>query len=381
MKHLHLFTTLVVLSCFFSCNQKTKISGEIKGLGNDTILVEYRNIEIFYSEDENKKDTIICKNDKFEYYPQIDKLSIFWLSPKSLAYKRKDGSLFMPHGIKVFLRNSENIEINAQIVQNNMIRRSVIGSELNEINTKLKNDSFEEQEKSLLLNLKINAAENNEEEKPLFAERQKVYDKIRRKYYSYIKSNPDNQFAGFLVGRNIPLSEFEEYYNLLSPAVQQGDFKALLNEKLTVCQSEKKVKLGSQAPFFKLKTIGGEDFTLEKITDKKYIILDFWGSWCGACVKGFPKMKEYYNKYKDKIEIVGINCNDTTEKWKKAVKENKLPWIHLKQEQNDKIANNYAVKSYPTKFILDKNYKIVAVFLGEGEDFYQELDKLLQNTK
>ncbi len=159
--------------------------------------------------------------------------------------------------------------------------------------------------------------------------------------------------------------------------MQKGEFLPMLNHWKVVSEAKRKIAVGSQAPYFKLKTLEGKDFTLDDITNKQYIILDFWGSWCGACVKGFPKMKEYYKKYKNRIEIVGIDCRDTDEKWKKAVADHKLSWIHVK---NDKTNVNYAVKSYPTKIILDKSHKIVGIFLGEGEDFYKKLDELLKET-
>ncbi len=195
---------------------------------------------------------------------------------------------------------------------------------------------------------------------------------------NYIKKNPNSQYSGFLVARYMGLKNFEKCYNLLDVTVQQGELSPMLNHLKAAHEVEQKVVVGKEAPYFKLKTIKGNDFTLENITNKKYIILDFWGSWCGACVMGFPKMKEYYQKYKKQIEIVGIDCRDTQEKWEKAVADHKLPWIHVK---NNKTNADYAVKGYPTKFILDENHKIVEIFRGEGEDFYKKLDELMKTTK
>ena len=71
---------------------------------------------------------------------------------------------------------------------------------------------------------------------------------------------------------------------------------------------------GAVVENFTLKDIQGNDFSLSSLKGK-YVVLDFWGSWCPWCIKGMPKMKEYYQKYQGKLEIVGVDCRDTDEKW------------------------------------------------------------------
>ena len=74
------------------------------------------------------------------------------------------------------------------------------------------------------------------------------------------------------------------------------------------------------APDFTLNDLSGKPLTLSSLRGK-YVILDFWGSWCVWCIKGFPQMKEYYQKYAGKFEILGIDCNDPEAKWKAAVEK------------------------------------------------------------
>ena len=69
------------------------------------------------------------------------------------------------------------------------------------------------------------------------------------------------------------------------------------------------------APDFTLNDINGKPLALSSLRGK-YVILDFWGSWCVWCIRGIPNMKEYYNKYKGKFEILGIDCNDSEQEWK-----------------------------------------------------------------
>ncbi|MCI6549848.1 MAG: TlpA family protein disulfide reductase [Prevotella sp.] len=110
----------------------------------------------------------------------------------------------------------------------------------------------------------------------------------------------------------------------------------------------------------------------------RYVILDFWGSWCGSCIKGMPKMKEYYARYKDRFEIVGVDCSDTEAKWKAAVKEHALPWIHVFNGPTDGVDTRYAVNVYPTKILINPDGTINRVIVGESEEFYQYLDQLFK---
>ena len=112
----------------------------------------------------------------------------------------------------------------------------------------------------------------------------------------------------------------------------------------------------------------------------KIVVLDFWGSWCGWCIKGMPQMKEYYAKYKGKLEILGIDCNETQEKWKAAVAKHELPWLHVynpRGAMND-VCQTYAINGFPTKIIIGADGKIIKTIVGEDPEFYTILDSLFE---
>lgn len=83
-------------------------------------------------------------------------------------------------------------------------------------------------------------------------------------------------------------------------------------------QAQSAVADADKAPDFELPDLQGNPLKLSSLRGK-YVILDFWGSWCIWCIRGIPAMKEVYAKYKDKMEILGIDCRDTEVKWKAAV--------------------------------------------------------------
>lgn len=134
---------------------------------------------------------------------------------------------------------------------------------------------------------------------------------------------------------------------------------------------------GPEAPDFTLNDINGKPLTLSSLRGK-YVVLDFWGSWCIWCIKGMPKMKEYYAKYAGKLEILGIDCNDSEEKWKAAVAEHQLPWLHVYNNDESGLLEKYGIEGFPTKVVIDPEGHVANVVVGEDPAFYTYLDKLFQ---
>ena len=134
---------------------------------------------------------------------------------------------------------------------------------------------------------------------------------------------------------------------------------------------------GIEAPDFTLNDLNGKPLTLSSLRGK-YVILDFWGSWCGWCIKGIPQMKEYYQKYAGKFEILGIDCNDPEEKWKAAVERYELPWLHVYNTRDSKVLEQYEIEGFPTKIIVGPDGKIVKTIIGEDPSFYTLLDDLFK---
>ena len=132
-----------------------------------------------------------------------------------------------------------------------------------------------------------------------------------------------------------------------------------------------------EAPDFELNDINGKPLKLSSLRGK-YVILDFWGSWCVWCIKGVPAMKDAYNKYAGKFEILGIDCGDSEEKWKQAVAHHELPWLHVYNPEDSKVLEDYGIEGFPTKVIIDPEGYIVKTIVGEDPAFYAFLDNLFK---
>lgn len=229
------------------------------------------------------------------------------------------------------------------------------------------------------------AGESEDSLNALYESKYEVLQKATEdKIMDIIKSNSKNEAAATLVASFSDVESMRKAFDLLSDEVKNGRMKDIalkpINELEASEQREKesaaKQAPGVEAPDFTLNDINGNPFTLSSLRGK-YVILDFWGSWCGWCIKGFPEMKQYYQKYKGKFEILGVDCSDTEEAWKKAVSENQLPWLHVFNPQDNKnLQESYGITGYPTKIIVGPDGKIVKTIVGEDPKFYEFLDEL-----
>ena len=131
---------------------------------------------------------------------------------------------------------------------------------------------------------------------------------------------------------------------------------------------------GEQAPDFEAQLMNGEQINLYDL-EGKYILLDFWGSWCGPCRRENPALVKLYEKYSassfedaDGFVVVSVALEQNESWWKEAIKKDQLNWkYHIYNERSDvrsidgKITDLYGVNAIPSKFLIDNQMKIVAV--------------------
>ncbi len=209
-------------------------------------------------------------------------------------------------------------------------------------------------------------------------------DTLQQLCLDFIKSHPNYEASVEMVGvlSSISPEKMKEGIALLSPDVKNGRMKTLIDEIVKTAENSQQnmpptLAEGSEAPDFTLTDINGGQQSLKALRGK-VVVIDFWGSWCGWCIKGFPKMKEYYEKYKGKMEILGVDCNDTQQAWRKAVADNALPWLHVYCPKESPLLGQYQIQGFPTKVIVSAEGKIVRTVIGEDPQFYTFLDELLK---
>lgn len=210
----------------------------------------------------------------------------------------------------------------------------------------------------------------------------KQYQQIRIKF---IEDNPQ-AFASILMLQNLFLvmsvPDLDDHYNKLDDKYKNTKAAKVLYAKI---ESNKKTAIGKPAVNFKLPGVDGKPVELTSLIGK-VVLIDFWGSWCVPCRKSHPALKELYAKYKSKgFEIVGISNEsaggsrprDIQEKnWKKAIEEDGIDWLHvLHTPEIIDLVKEYDINAYPTKYLIDRNGKILMKILGSSESMHQLLEK------
>ena len=210
-------------------------------------------------------------------------------------------------------------------------------------------------------------------------------DSIQNLVAEYVYNHPDADAALYAFYMYGNLEKHHDCLEQFSESVRTGvlaevyaemvaDYQALLKQR----EAEKRVADGMPAPDFTLNNVEGKPVSLSSLRGK-YVVLDFWGTWCGWCIKGIPEMKKMYAKYSQRLEVVGIACGDSEEAWKKCVAEKALPWTNLLNATGEAdVSAMYAVKGYPTKIVLDTEGRILKTILGESPEFYTYLDSLMK---
>ena len=202
----------------------------------------------------------------------------------------------------------------------------------------------------------------------------------------YVKAHPDADASAMLLSElGSDAEHIKEGAALLTErargSLAANMYKGVLAsiEKEKANQALQEGLEGNLAPDFTLNDINGKPLALSSLRGK-WLILDFWGSWCSWCIKGMPKMKEYYAKYAGKLEILGVDCNDTVEKWKNAVAKHEIPWLHVywDKEKGDNPVDLYAVRGFPTKVVIDPEGKVAKIIVGEDPAFYDYLDEVIK---
>lgn len=149
----------------------------------------------------------------------------------------------------------------------------------------------------------------------------------------------------------------------------------------TEIETYKKTAIGQTAPIFTQADTTGKPFTLTDLRGK-YVLLDFWASWCGPCRAENPHVVAVFNKFKDKgFTVLGVSLDDEKGKaaWLKAIADDQLQhWPQLSDLQGwkNEAAQLYGVKAIPSNYLIDPEGKIVAKHL-RGKDLESKLAELL----
>lgn len=359
---------MFVVGCFIPATlmakvEKVTLKGAIKGLGNEELIL----MNIDQSEITRTK----TKNDRFEITAEVETGDLRYYMLYAPSVGPLGPSMSIPT-IYLFI-DSPKITIEAEL-------------ENERINVKsLKGSPGKKESDRIMASL------------PSAPQVEKIYDNYNKAFHEYneVSQTPENMEKLKAASRALDALQKqrrEEIFGLLPRYTNSMPFAVIISSYFGVdnvgeaekvweqfdpsirhCYALKQLEdlirrgkscaVGHEAPDFELATPAGEKIKLSSLRGK-YVLVDFWASWCGPCRKEIPNIRKVYAEFKDKgLEVVGVSIDHSDKAWKKALEEEKLDYLQLGDPKNmtSKLYNYsgipFIILISPEGIILDKDLR------------------------
>jgi peroxiredoxin len=362
-------------SFLVSCNQHPKgsdaknnkdtvfvLAGKITGIDTGNIIFVHR------ENDEKVYDTAKIKGGVFEWKGHLPEPMIAYTAfIDGKQDKRVD--VLMENAKMSFVANSDSVD------------KAVITGSGAQADYELFKKTVQPIDETLEA---ITTAYRNTEDKKVADSLDKEYEKYdsikQAAVPGFVKEHAKSFAAPFLINRTLliqPKPEIlEQVYNVLDSAVKQSRYAKVIYD---VLEAAKKTAIGQIAPDFTMNDVDGKPVTLSSLRGK-YLLVDFWASWCGPCRRENPNVVKVYAKHhSSKFDILGVSLDSKQEEWKEAIKKDKLTWLHVSDLKGwgNAASKIYGIRAIPANVLLDKDGKIIARNIM-GEELDKKLSEVLK---
>jgi len=278
----------------------------------------------------------------------------------------------------VFQLENCNIKISGNF--NDFFYCKIEGSELNKVWTKSRDYQRKGQtERDSLMQIIVKVMGTNPDLANKINSRVKYLDSIEIQYrISLIKNEKPSYFTVnelFFLRNDLPVDTLKELFSLFPYFLQKTKYGDVIQ---TYIDSRKSPSIGEKFIDIEGIDIHGNSHRLSD-TKGKYVLLEFWASWCGPCLGEIPNMVKAHETFKDKgFEIYSFSTDSNIENWKKAIEKYKAPWINVIDLRGfySIMAAKYAVRGIPKNFLISPDGIIIGVDL-RGEGLYNKLKEIL----
>ncbi len=379
--------SITLLASLVACNQKEDkgtftVNGSLKNVENQKIYLE----QLFFSEKNPEVlDTAEIKDGKFTIAAKASEEGLYRLSFEKL---KTTGYVFINDKNKIDFTadlNDASLQgINFSTPANKIFKEFIAA--VNEKNNSL--TTLSKTVDSLQQTIKNDSLKNS-----YIFQLNDAANKYKKFIVKCIDTIPNPVVASYAVGltRGINPEEVKALFPSLTkefPTQQcvqdviSSYTKMVTQPKVapsTPPQASGKIAVGYPAPDFTMADTEGKQVSLSSFKGK-YVLLDFWASWCGPCRGENPNVVANYNKYKTKnFTVLGVSLDEDKTAWLAAIKKDNLTWTHVSDLKgwSNAVAKVYGVESIPFNALLDPSGKIIATDLRD-EDLGKKLGEILK---
>lgn len=326
--------------------------------------------------DKKALDSAIIKNGIFSFKGSISEPQSALLS---IRYDGDDRSKMLKDVLFLYIDKANIILTSTDSIHSADITGSVINNQHHEFNASVKpftqpiNRISQELYKAAKVNPNVKKEAWYMAKVDSINKYQSQYKEFHTQFYL---THPDSylaftMFNSVVTAGQLPLKEAQKQFDNFSPALKASDLGKNTANILAILG---KRQVGVKVMDFTQPDTNGRSFSLSSLRGK-YVLLDFWASWCGPCRTENPNVVKAYNELKGKnFEIVSISLDNNRAAWLNAINKDGMPWLHvsdLKGWKND-VAILFNIQSIPQNFLINPEGTIIAINL-RGED----LDKRL----